>query len=64
MNPERIAKIASLLIRGIPKLVDAIRKGRDPSEIKLGEFISRDAVKSISDSVTESEAFENKFQPG
>jgi len=39
--------IAQALISGIPKLVDAIKAGKDPKDIKLGDFMSSDALEKI-----------------
>lgn len=36
--------IAQALIGGIPKIIELIRKGRDPGSIKLSEVISTDAL--------------------
>jgi len=44
---ETAIAIATALVSGIPKLVEAIKAGRDPKDIKLGEFISTDALAKI-----------------
>lgn len=42
-----IIAIIQALIAGVPKLIEAIKAGRDPKDIKLGEFISDDALQTI-----------------
>lgn len=42
-----IITIIQALISGVPKLIEAIKAGRDPKDVKLGEFISNDALESI-----------------
>lgn len=39
--------IAQALIAGIPKLIEAIKAGRDPKDVKLGDFMSSDALEKI-----------------
>lgn len=40
-------EIAQALISGIPKLIEAIKAGRDPKDVKLGDFMSTDALETI-----------------
>lgn len=42
-----VIAIAQALMGAIPKIVDLVKKGRDPSEIKLGEVISTDALAKL-----------------
>jgi hypothetical protein len=42
-----IIAIIQALISGVPKLIEAIKAGRDPKDVKLGEFISNDALETI-----------------
>jgi hypothetical protein len=39
--------IISAVIGGIPKLVELLDQGLDPADIKLGDFISTDALKVL-----------------
>ncbi len=59
---ETITTIISALTTGIPKLIDAIKAGRNPADIKLGEFISEDAVDTIDKAIKKAESFESKFK--
>lgn len=47
MDPSIIITIASALIQGIPKLIEAIKAGRNPKDIKLEDFVSYDALEKI-----------------
>ena len=47
MDPTIFIMIAQTLIQGIPKLIEAIKAGRNPGDIKLEEFISYDALVKI-----------------
>ncbi len=47
MDPTVIIAIAQALIGGIPKLIEAIKAGRNPGDIKLEDFISHDALAKI-----------------
>ena len=58
---ETISTVAGILITGIPKLIDAIKAGKDPSSIKLGDFISSDAIKTIDGAIAKAKSFEDKF---
>ena len=39
--------IAKALIEGIPKIIEAVKKGRNLKDMKLEEFISTDALEKI-----------------
>ena len=53
-----IIAIIQALIAGVPKLIEVI-KGRDPKDIKLGEFISTDALQTIRDANKRADDFIN-----
>ena len=36
--------IITALLNGVPKLVELIKQGRNPADIKLSDFISTDAL--------------------
>ena len=40
-------KLGVMLIEAIPKIIKAIKSGKDPSEIKLGDVVSRDALAKL-----------------
>ena len=44
-----IIAIIQALIAGVPKLIELAKSGRDPKDVKLGEFISSDALETIRD---------------
>lgn len=39
--------ITKALIEGVPKLVEAIKAGRDLSTVKVGDFVSTDALAKV-----------------
>ncbi len=47
MNASIFITIAQALISGVPKIIEAIKAGRDPKDLKLEDFISTDALESI-----------------
>ena len=49
--------IITALVSGAPKLADLIKRGVDPATIKLGDFISLDALKKLEDAKDEAEDF-------
>lgn len=42
-----VEAITEALAEGIPKLVEAVKAGRDLSDVKVGEFISTDALEKV-----------------
>jgi hypothetical protein len=38
---------AAAVIDGIPKVIDLIKSGRSLKEIKIGEFVSTDAIEKL-----------------
>jgi hypothetical protein len=46
MSPGIIALLQAI-IGGIPRLIEAIKAGRDPGSIKLEDFISQDALDKV-----------------
>lgn len=44
---EEIVELIAAIVSGIPRLVQAVRDGRDPSEIRLGDFVSEDALEKV-----------------
>lgn len=57
-----IVAIATALVQGIPKLIEAIKAGRNAAEIKLGDFISTDALDTMDRAIARSEAAEAKYR--
>ena len=49
--------IITAIANGIPKLVQLIKSGRNPADIKLGEFISTDALKVLEDAKADQQDF-------
>lgn len=47
MSIEAWTAIAKGLVEGIPRIVEAVRQGRRPEHIRLGDFMSTDALKQI-----------------
>lgn len=39
--------ITEALVEGIPKLVEAVKAGRDLSSINVGDFVSTDALAKV-----------------
>jgi hypothetical protein len=39
--------ITKALVEGIPKLVEAVKAGRDLSTINVGDFVSADALEKV-----------------
>lgn len=44
---QAILELIVAIVSGIPRLVQAVKDGRDPSQIKLGEFVSTDALEKV-----------------
>lgn len=49
--------IITAIANGIPKLVQLIKSGKNPADIKLGEFISTDALKVLEDAKADQQDF-------
>jgi len=49
--------IITAIANGIPKLVKLIKSGKNPADIKLGEFISTDALKVLQDAKADQQDF-------
>ena len=47
MSEALIIALVQGLVSGLPKLIAAIRAGRDISSLQLGEFISEDALAAV-----------------
>lgn len=58
---EIVIQIATALVQGIPKLIAAVKAGRNPGDVKLSEFISTDAIATIDEAINTSRSFEDKF---
>lgn len=50
--------LAKGLIEGIPKIFQAIKRGRDLSTITLGEVVSEDALKKVQEANARADDFE------
>lgn len=59
---ETITTILAALVTGIPKLIKAVKAGRDAENIRLGEFVSKDALETIDRAINKAESFEDKFK--
>lgn len=60
MNESSTIKIVQSVLSGIPRLIELIRSGRKPANIKLSEFISTDAIKVLEDSKKDAENYIKK----
>lgn len=47
MSPTAIVAIIQAIVAGVPKLIELIKQGRDPANVKLDEFVSTDALNKI-----------------
>lgn len=47
MSTSAIIAIIQAIVAGVPKLIELIKQGRDPGDVKLDEFISTDALSKI-----------------
>lgn len=47
MGASAIVSFITALVAGVPKIIEAIKAGRDPANIKLGEFVSKDALEKV-----------------
>lgn len=54
-----IIAIIQALVAGVPKLIEAIKAGKDPKDIKLSEFVSNDALQKIRDANKRADEFIN-----
>ena len=54
---ELAIKIAEALIAGIPRLIEKIKASKNLSDIKLGDFLSTDALESIRKSNAKADDF-------
>jgi len=61
MGSGIIITVVKALVDGVPRLIEAIKAGRNPEDIKLGDFISTDAVNTIKGAIKEAQDFKNRF---
>lgn len=54
---ETTVAIITAIVGGVPKLIEMIRAGADPSQIKLSDFISTDALAKLEKAKTDAEDF-------
>lgn len=47
MGAQAVVNFITALIAGVPKVIEAIKAGRDPKDIKLGDFVSHDALDRV-----------------
>jgi hypothetical protein len=47
MGTTAIISLISALVAGVPKIIEAIKAGRDPGDIKLKDFLSSDALDKV-----------------
>ena len=61
MTTAALVTLGTALIQGIPKLIEAIKAGKKWEDIKLSDFISKDAVETVQKAIDKAESFEDKF---
>lgn len=54
--------LGQALLGGIPKIIDAIKAGKNADDIKLSDFISNDAVDTVKRAIGKAESFEGRFR--
>ena len=59
---QTIVAIATALVQGIPKLIEAIKAGRHAGDIMLSDFISTDALETMDRAIARSETAESKYR--
>lgn len=47
MSTAAIVAIIQAIVSGVPKLIELIKQGRNPGDVKLDEFVSTDALDKI-----------------
>jgi hypothetical protein len=47
MGAEAIVSFISSLVTAVPQMVNDIRAGKDPANIKLGDYLSTDALDRV-----------------
>lgn len=47
MNTTAIVALIQAIVSGVPRLIELIKQGKDPGNIRLGEFVSTDALSKI-----------------
>ena len=59
---EALVTLGQALIGGIPRLIEAIKSGKNPEDIRLSDFVSKDAVDAVKRAIVKSKSFEDKFR--
>jgi len=52
-----VLAFAKAVIDGIPKLIELIKAGRKLSDVKIGEFVSTDAIAKLEGAKAEADDF-------
>jgi hypothetical protein len=60
MEASLIIAIAQALISGIPKIIEAIKKGRDIKDMRIEEYVSHDALQKIKDANKKAQDYINQ----
>lgn len=47
MSTAAIVAIIQAIVSGVPRLIEIIKQGRDPGDVKLDEFVSTDSLAKI-----------------
>jgi hypothetical protein len=47
MSAAGIIALVQALINGVPRLIEAIKKVRNLADVRVGEFVSKDALEKV-----------------
>ncbi len=47
MSTTAVVALIQAIVSGVPRLIELIKQGKDVSDVKLGDFISTDALTKI-----------------
>jgi hypothetical protein len=47
MSAAAVIALIQALINGVPRLIEAIKKGRNLADVRVGEFVSKDALEKV-----------------
>ena len=59
MGATAIVNLIAAMVAGVPKVIQAIKDGKDPKDIKLGDFVSTDALATVREANARAQSYIN-----
>ena len=57
MGAQAIVNLIAAMVAGVPKVIQAVKDGKDPKDVKLGDFVSTDALNTVREANVKVQAY-------